>query len=346
MNVGQVIELAKEWVETYSNRTPGFCGAHLVGSLNYTPHEAPFSASSDVDLNIVLQDAQLSEPQDIPYKGLILEYGSLSLERYSSPELVLADPELAANLAVNSILSDPIGILAPLHTTVVKEYARRKWVLARCEAEKQQTRQGLEGLQHARSPVEAVSSLGAFFSAGLTGLIAVANLTPPTHRRCLILMKELLEQHGRADLHEDVLKLLGFAHLHTVQVQANLHDCAEAFDCAVRVTRTPVPFGFKLHSHVRPYFVEGTQEMIVAGYPREAMYWILAGVIIANGAIQVDASDEEKRYFQAKMNRLLSDIGWSTLEDAALRLERAKTLANEVFQVADDMVSRNSRITT
>ncbi|HEU0295669.1 MAG TPA: hypothetical protein VFR47_23220 [Anaerolineales bacterium] len=345
MYVGQVIELAKEWVETYGNRTPGFCGAHLMGSLNYTPHDAPFSASSDVDLNIVLQGAQMSGPQDILYKGLILEYGSLSLERYSSPELVLADPELAANLAVNSILSDPIGILTSLHTTVAKEYPRRKWVLARCGAEKQRTGQGLDGLQHARSPVEAVSSLGAFFSVGLTGLIAIANLIPPTHRRCLVLMKGLLEQHGRADLHEDVLKLLGFAHLHTVQVQAYLHDCAEAFDCAVRVTRTPVPFGFKLHPHVRPYFIEGTQEMIVAGYPREAMYWILASLMIANGAIQVDASEEEKRYFQAKINQLLSDIGWGTLEDAALRLEWAKILANDVFQVADDMVSRNARIT-
>lgn len=345
MNIGQVIALAKEWVETYGSRIPGFCGAHLNGSLNYTPHDAPFSASSDVDINVVLQGAQTGNPQDLPYKGLILEYGSLSLERYRSSELVLADPELAANLAVDSILSDPIGILAPLHTTVAKEYPRRKWVLARCEAEKQQTRQGLERLQHARSPVEAVSNLGAFFSAGLTGLIAVANLTPPTHRRCLILMKELLEQHGRADLHEDVLKLLGFAHLHTVPVQAYLHDCAEAFDCAVRVTRTAVPFGFKLHAHVRPYFIEGTQEMIVAGYPREAMYWILAGVMIANGAIQVDASDDEKRYFQAKMNRLLSDMGWSTLQDVTLRFESAKTLADKVFQVADDMANRNSRIT-
>jgi hypothetical protein len=344
MNVGQVIELAKEWVETYGSRTPGFCGAHLMGSLNYTPHDVPFSTYSDVDLNIVLQGAQTGDPQDLLYKGLILEYGSLSLERYRSSELVLADPELAANLAADSILSDPIGILAQLHTAVAKEYSRRKWVLARCEAEKQRTQRGLDSMQHASSLIEAIFSV-VEFSIGITGLIAVANLTPPTHRRSLILMKGLLEQHGRADLQEDLLKLFGFAHLHTAQVQAYLHDCAEAFDCAVRVTRTPVPFGFKLHAHVRPYIVEGTQEMIVAGYPREAMFWILAGMGIASGAIQVDASDDEKRYFQAKMDRLLSDMGWSTLQDAALRLAWAKTLADEVFQVADDMVSRNSRIT-
>jgi hypothetical protein len=344
MNVGQVIELAKEWVEIYGSRTPGFCGAHLTGGLNYTPHDAPFSASSDVDVNIVLEGAHTSDPQDLPYKGLILEYGSLGLERYRSPELVLADPELAANLAVDSILSDPIGILAPLHTTVAKEYARRKWVLARCEAEKQRTRNGLEELQHANSPVEAMFSL-VEFSIGITGLIAVANLTPPTHRRCLILMKGLLEQHGRVDLQEDMLKLLGFAHLQHGQVQAYLQDCAEAFDCAVRVTRTPVPFGFKLHAHVRPYVIDGMQEMIVAGYPREAMLWILAGMMIANGAIQADGSDDEKGYFQAKLNQLLSDMGRSTLQDLTFHVEQAKTLADEVFQVADDMVSRNSRIT-
>jgi hypothetical protein len=179
VNVGQVIALAKEWVETYGSRISGFCGAHLNGSLNYTPHDALFSASSDVDINVVLQGVQTGNSQDLPYKGLILEYGSISWERYHSPELVLADPELAANLAVDSILSDPIGMLAPLHTTVAKEYSRRKWVLARCEAEKQRTGQGLERLQHTRSPIEAVTRLGAFFSVGLTGLIAVANLTPP-----------------------------------------------------------------------------------------------------------------------------------------------------------------------
>lgn len=37
MNVGQVTELAREWVETEGSQTLGFCGAHLMGALNYAP---------------------------------------------------------------------------------------------------------------------------------------------------------------------------------------------------------------------------------------------------------------------------------------------------------------------
>jgi hypothetical protein len=97
---------------------------------------------------------------------------------------------------------------------------------------------------------------------GLTGSIVIANLRPLTHSRCLILMKELLNRHGRAELEEAMLEVLGFAHLNRPQVEANLRDATETFDRAVKVTRTPVPYAFKLHSHVRPYVVEASQEMI------------------------------------------------------------------------------------
>ena len=33
MNVGQVIELARGWVEVYGSQKAGFCGAHLMGGL-------------------------------------------------------------------------------------------------------------------------------------------------------------------------------------------------------------------------------------------------------------------------------------------------------------------------
>lgn len=344
MNVGQVIELAKEWVETEGSQTPGFCGAHLMGGLNYAPKDSPFPAYKDVDLNLVLEGAQTGEPHDIFYKGLILEYGSLDVERYRSPATVLSDPELASNLAVDSILSDPRGILAALHTTVAREYAQRKWVQARCASAKNRALRGLDGLNHAASPDEARLSLWLDFTIGLTGMIALADLKPPTHRRCLILMKELLEKYGRADLQEAMLKLLGFAHLHSTQVKVYLQDLAEAFDRAVQVTRTPVWGSFKLHAHVRPYFIDGAQEMIDEGYPREAMLWIWVGLAISNDAIQADAPEDEKPHFLAKLNQLYSEMRWHTLPDVATHLPPARELADEVFRVTDNIVDRHPDI--
>ncbi len=343
MNVGQVIELAKEWVEIHGSQTPGFCGAHLVGWINSAPLDAPFPAYRDVDLDIILQDQQADEPRDLPYKGLILEHGTLSSERYRSPEIVLSDPHLAANLAVDSILSDPTGMLVALHRTIAQEYTRRRWVLARCESEKRLARHSLEGMCQAGSPVESISNLGNFIF-GLTGLIAVANLKPPTHRRCLILMKTLLEEHARTHLQEELLALLGFAHLDRAWVEMYLQDAAEAFDRAVQVTRTPVPFAFKLQTHVRPYYIEGAQEMIEEGYPREAMLWILACLWTANGAIQADASEGEKAYFQEKVNRVFTDIEWSTTDGVASRLRQAEKLTDDVFQAANDIVRHHPEI--
>ena len=62
MNVKQVIELAKEWVEIYGSQTPGFCGAHLMGSINHMPPDTPFPAYKDVDLSQELTTTHLSLP--------------------------------------------------------------------------------------------------------------------------------------------------------------------------------------------------------------------------------------------------------------------------------------------
>jgi len=59
----------------------------------------------------------------------------------------------------------------------------------------------------------------------------------------------------------------------------------------------------------------------------------------------VDAPEDEKAYFQAKVNHLLSDMGWSTLHNVKSRLAWVEELVDEIFKVADDIVSRNPEIT-
>src|SRR5690242_20684284 len=123
MYVYQAIDLAKEWVDTQGRAIPGFRGAHLLGGALTLPKDAIFPAYRDVDLNIVCEGARETATHDLAYKGLILEYGVVDMERYCSPEAVLANPELASNLAVDSILADPCGLLEPLHQAVAAQYA-------------------------------------------------------------------------------------------------------------------------------------------------------------------------------------------------------------------------------
>src|SRR5947207_10895590 len=104
--------IRQEWVELYGRQTSGFCGAHLMGGITTLPKDAAFPAYRDVDLNIVLHGLPQREIRDFAYKGLIMECGLFSFEEYRSHADVLASPELAPNLVVESILADPSGMLS------------------------------------------------------------------------------------------------------------------------------------------------------------------------------------------------------------------------------------------
>src|SRR6266545_5800444 len=342
MDVSQAIEHTRAWVEVQARRMPGFCGAHLMGGILALPKDAPLPAYKDVDFNIVCEGVRETETFDVAWQGLILEYSVVGVERYCAAEDVLASPDLASNLAAAGILSDPRGLLAPLSQAVAEQYARRRWVQARCDYERRMVVQCLDDLRRAETPLEArwhVLSAGLF----LSGLLAEASLRPPTHRRCLVLMHDVLREQGREDLHEAALRLLGFGQVRREQVESYLDDCAAAFDRAAEVTRTPVPFQFKLQPHVRPYIVDGAREMIDQGCHREAMFWIGGFLMFANAAIQADAPAQERPIYQAKVDRLAEDLGFGVDADVAARAAAMRDLAEAIFGVADALAARACR---
>lgn len=345
MNVAQAIALTQEWVEAHGSHTPGFCGAHLVGGILSLPEESAFPASDDVDFKLVLHSSQEVEPHDIAYKGLLLEYGTIGIEHYRSAEAVLSNPELASNLAVDSILADPAGLLTPIHAVVKQEYAKRRWVQARCDFEKQLVTHALEEVSQAASLEQALVPL-TLALVYLAGVLTVADLRPPTHRRALVLMQDVLQQQGRGELQEEALGLLGYAHLTRPQVQACLTDAATAFDRAVEVKRTAIPYGFKLQPNVRPYLVEGAQELIQQGNHREVMWLIMAALIIANTTIQLDAPEAEKPFFQARLDQLFQETGFDAPNCIESRLQRAKELAKKIFMLADEMVEQRAELSS
>ena len=345
MNVGQVIEEVKAWVTQEGSKTPGFCGAYLTGSLNAMSSEEPFPAYRDVDLHIVLQEGGKSSEAnlEVSYHGLILECGFKGLDEYASPDVVLANPHIAPHLAVNSLLADPTGQLTILQQEVAQAFAQRPWVTARCTYEKNRVLGHLEQLRQVTTPFNATLQL--YWTANfLAGLIAVASLKTPTHRKALILLKELLQQQGRPDLHEKLLDLLGYRYLRMDQVGLYLHACAAAFDRAIQVKKTPSAWDIKLHPHIRPYAIEGAQEMIDAGYHREAMFWIEVFLAISMAAIHNDAPETDKLHFQNALNKLLKDLGRSTPDDWALRYLQANSLKDAIFELADTIVQHHPEI--
>ena len=99
-----------------------------------------------------------------------------------------------------------------------------------------------------------------------------------------------------------------------------------AFDRAVEVYQTPIPYGFAIRPHLRPYHVEATQEMIDEGNHREAMYWITC-LDTAYLALQNDAPDAEKPVFAAQLQAMQAALGFTSAEAWAERVAAAERLA-------------------
>src|SRR3954452_7466397 len=128
MNVEQVIGHVQQWVELHAKQIEGFRAAHLMGGILSMDLAAPFPRYRDVDFNIVCGGPRNTTTHDVAHRGLVLEYSLISSERYCSPEMILADPELAANIARGGILADPYGMLAALQSSVAGRYPAHEWM--------------------------------------------------------------------------------------------------------------------------------------------------------------------------------------------------------------------------
>jgi hypothetical protein len=350
MNTRQVKQTVHEWVEANLEQWPGLHGAHLVGGITTMPDEALFPSSKDVDLHLIFeQGSPALAPTGpflnllgIPYQGLLLEVGIKSMKEYESAEIVLSNPEVADHLTVDSVLFDPGGWLRKLQATVKSEFPRRKWVLARLEYEQ-------NGLKSALGRVAMAQTMGGVFVKGsipgysftfVRAALCVATLKPPTTgSRELLRVQEILTAYERLDLYEGVLALLGVKHASPARMEQLLQEGSEAFDLAVQVRRTPLPFQHKLHSHLKPYFIDSCKSLMEEGYHREAMAWLIPWYLAATDVIMVDGPDGEKPVFAARSTRLLREMGMETEEARSARMEQANLLYDVCFTLASDIIA-------
>ncbi len=337
LRVADVVEIVREWVDLHARHLPDFAGAYLWGGITALPTDAPFHLYRDVDVVIVLTKGAQDDDLELLYRDLMLEVISKNLEDHRDAHAVLANPSDGPNMATTQVLADPTGILAPLHQAVAAEYGRRRWIQARCDAEKASAEQFLAAMREASTPLEILDSVRPFLGA-LSGLLAVAQLKRPTTRRTLALLRELLEAQGRLDLHEAALMLMGSVHMRRSDVQSMLDQCVSAFDRAVEVIQTSTPYGFALRPHLRPYHVEGTQEMIDEGNHREAVFWITC-LDTAYIVLENDAPEAEKPGFAAQFGAMHAALGHTSVEAWAERLDSAEPLAQEIYRIADALVA-------
>jgi hypothetical protein len=338
MKVSEAIALAGRWVEETGSGFPGFRGAYLAGSINEMAKEDPFPPFKDIDIYLVVEDpAAVAIPQKkFLHEGLLLEWVCQSLQEHLSAEAVLSSAN-AGNVAHCEILSDPTGLLASLRATVAADYALPKWITARCEQQRYLLSNTLATPDAHPDPVFVLGFTVLF----LGGVVALSSLRTPTVRRCLALSEELLREHGRPDLQEDLLEVLGSARMAREEVIGHLEECVRAFDKAVEVITTPFYTSWNLDAGTRRYLIDGAYEMIDAGSHREAMFWISMMRSVSHAAIQNDAPEADKGPDRAGMERLRTAIGIPTDAEWKLRVELAKAISDKVFRFADEQIAQS-----
>ena len=355
MNVGHVKALAREWVESNRSSWPGLRAAHLVGGITVMPDDAPFPDTKDVDFHLIfaadspmLQQGPFLAVIATTHCGLLIEAGIKSEMEYASPEAVLANPEIAHHLTVDSAIYDPDGLLAGLRERVTRDFARPEWVRARVEHE----RKGFEGAvglyQMARGAYgqSGEANVLGYLTTFLVAALQIASLEPvKLGGQMLVRGRTLLERLNRLDTHEEILDLLGTRQATREQVERYLAGAAATFDLAVAVKRTPHPFEHKMHAHLRPYFIDSCAAMTADGNHREALCWLTPCICAGVDVIVADGDEADKARFVALREELLHDIGFDSPDAGDRKLSQAMALAERVFALADELIAANPRIT-
>lgn len=346
-------EAARDWISSNRARWPDLRAAHLVGSITTLPDDAPFPSAKDIDLHLIFDvDSPMLAPQG-PFLSIVeeqaqdwpIEAGIKSVVEYASPEVVLANPEIAHHLTVDSILLDPEGLLASLQGPVYANYAKRRWLTARLNHERR-------ALAEARAlwPM-AVEYFGVTGGVNLLGYMmtfptaafGIAALGPPrAGSRALVHLRAALVSCERLDLYEELLRVLGVAQASPAEARAWVLTAASLFDRAVPVRRIPHPFQHKLHAHLRPYFVSACLGMIDAGDHREGLAWSVPFHLASLDVLRVDGSDGDKDDAARGQQAFLAFLGFPSMAVLEARLERALPLYEAMFDLADAIAFVNS----
>lgn len=310
--------------------------------MNVTSDDAPWLASSDVDIYILA---------DVPrglsrvfYRGLLLEVSTFPTEQFDlSSEAIVSDFRYAIHFSVPSVIKDPTGRLQEVHQSVWVEYPRKKWVIKRCQGAEERVNAVLDGMLRNFGFGED-TAWGAVFTLyyaafAAAEILALADLRNPTVRKAFVVSRQVLEQCDRLDL-----QALGAAKLSRDQVGSHIEELRLAVEKASAVIRNPFFFSEKLKMESMSSTVGGAQEIIDMGLHRESVFWIHFVRAIAQRAIESDAPRHDKERFQQGYLRLLDNLGLRTAEQVDTHRQLIRTLLPQIRDVAEAIMHNNPAI--
>ncbi len=336
-------DIAQRWVREEANALPGFAGAFFHGSINWLPDDALLPETSDLDVMVVLDEAEPPEkPGKFRYRDVMLEVSYLPSAQLGSAEQVLGQYNLAGSFHTASVIADPGGWLSELQQAVARNYAKRAWVRRRCEQARDKVLTGFR--LHESDPFPAQVTAWLFPTGVTTHILLVAGLKNPTVRTRYLAVRELLAEYGQLAFYEPLLELLGCAQMSRVQVEGHLAALAEAFDVAKTVVKTPFFFASDINDIARPIAIDGSHELIARGDHREAIFWMVATYSRCQMILQRDAPLPVYERFDRGYRALLADLGIVSFADLQRRHEEVKYFLPRVWEVAEAIMAANPEI--
>ncbi len=345
MQVQTAKEIVRRWVLQEAAQLPGFAGAFFHGSINWLDDDDTIPTTSDVDVLIAF-DTSTEAPKlgKFVHEGVMIEASPIPLATLQSPQEVLTQYPIVGGFRRPGIILDPTGRLTALQAQVAPEYARRRWVVARCKQARDRVLAGLAALNHSAPFHEQVAAW--LFSAGVTThILLVAGLKNPTVRRRYAAVRDLLAEYGRVDFHSTLLEMMGADQMLRARAELHLDALADAFDDAATVISTPYRFAADMTPPARPVAIDGSRELIRRGDHREALFWITAVYSRSMHVLSVDAPSALLYQHTVGYRRLLADLGIQGEQDLRRGGQHIAARLPDVWTVAEEIMAANPEIT-
>ncbi len=337
-------DIARQWVQREVAGQPGITGAFLYGSASTRAGDDILSPTSDLDIKIVVEDADMElDPRKSVIDGVVLDVSAAPFHEFRSAEAVLANYYTAIHFQYPNIAYDPTGHLGAIQPIVARDYALRPWVQERVDHAWKQNDGRIAGLDLAAPLHDQVFIwLVAFF--GMSHMVHVADLDHPTFRKALVNTGRILRRYGFEEMHERLLEAFGSASVTRERATALLASTAESFDAAVPIVTTPFFGSSNLSAFARQIAIGGGEELIESGDHRESMIWIALIHTWCYKALYNDADQDVRDAYADGYAELLSELGITSAEEVQQRMALLQELVPEVHAVAERIVATNPAV--
>ena len=341
MTMGAAREAAVDWLSAYTERQPGFRGAYFIGSSVRLPDDAELPADSDIDVAVVIDEAEPSlKPGKLLHRGALLEISVFPWKWFGSIAEFSSSYHLAAGLQADAIIADPSGDLRAIQSHVARSFCEEVWVRRRCENALNKVEKLLTGIDVSAPWHDQV--IAWLFATGVTThVLLVAALKNSTVRLRYLAVRELLDEYGRRSLYPELLGLLGCAEMTPDRVEHHVNALARSFDAAAEVAKTAFPFSSDITPIARPIAIDGSRKLIGSGDHREGVFWVVATFARCNKILAADAPRTIQREFAPAFDAILADLDIFSLADLLSRGDQVHSFLPTVWETAEEIIDAN-----